>query len=361
MTYERRPWARRGRPRRRPPWWPEGEPWPPSRPPWHAAPRRIRRRLLGALVLTLLILVAVGFVAGTLVATGRWSGPPGPHRGELQPRQPFALVGLIGVAAVVGSTATAVTYRRISRRLEAAEEQRRRFLADVTHELRTPLAVLQSGVEAQLDGIHPRDDQHLASLLEETQRLGHLVDDLHTLALADAGRLTLHREPRQLEALVEDAVGDHAALASRKQVVIRPSYAGDLPEVDVDPTRFRQILDNLLSNAVRHTSAGGEVRVTVEPEPSGGAGAGTGAAADRVRVTVADGGPGFPVEQLDHVFDRFSRPADTGSSSGLGLSIVHDLVRAHGGTIRAANRPGAGAVVVFTVPAVARPPRDQRL
>jgi two-component system, OmpR family, sensor histidine kinase BaeS len=328
---------------------------------------------------TLLLLMGIGFVIG-LVANGRWYRDDRPAQPDRPP--PFALIGLVGMVAVVGSVATTLAYRRISRpvgdllgaaervaegdydvevrpdgprelrvltstfndmaaRLATTEEQRRRFLADVTHELRTPLAVLQSGIEAQLDGIHPRDDAHLASLLEETQRLGHLVDDLHTLALADAGRLALHRERRQPSTLVQDAVDDHAPLAARKQVRIRPSFADELPDVDVDPTRFRQILDNLLSNAVRHTDPGGEVRVLVDT------------AAARLRVTVIDAGPGFPADRLEQLFDRSARPADAGSS-GLGLSIVHDLVRAHGGTVQATNPPGGGASVSFSVPAVVR-------
>ncbi|MGH9209904.1 MAG: sensor histidine kinase [Acidimicrobiales bacterium] len=330
--------------------------------------------------MALLLWIGLGFVVG-LVTDGRWDRDDRPDGGR---GGPFVLVAVVGMVAVVGSVATARAYRRLGRpvgellgaaeqvadgdygvaveprgprelrlltttfndmaaRLASTEEQRRRFLADVTHELRTPLAVLQAGIEAQLDGIHPRDDQHLASLLEEAQRLGHLIDDLHTLALADAGRLALHRERCRPDALVDDAVDDHAPLAARKDVRIRPSFADDLPEIDVDPTRFRQVLDNLLSNALRHTASGGEVRVEVVGDLDAG----------EVRVTVTDAGPGFPADRLEHLFDRSARPADSGSS-GLGLSIVHDLVRAHGGTVRATNPPGGGASVTFTVPATGR-------
>ena len=232
-------------------------------------------------------------------------------------------------------------FNRMAERLGETDEQRRRFLADVSHELRTPLAVLQSGIEAQLDGIHARDDQHLASLLEETKRLGHLVGDLHTLALADAGRLVLHREPSDLLVLVEEAIDGHRPLAERTLVTLRgptPASvaAGALPTIDVDPTRIRQVLDNLLSNAVRHTPAGGEVAVDVEP--------GVGA----VLVAVTDAGPGFLPDQLEHLFERFTRPVDS-RGSGLGLSIVRDLVVAHGGRIEATNRPEGGARVAFTL------------
>jgi signal transduction histidine kinase len=227
-------------------------------------------------------------------------------------------------------------FNEMAGRLADTTEQRRRFLADVSHELRTPLAVLQSGLEAQLDGIHVRDDEHLSSLLEETRRLGLLVDDLHTLALADAGRLTLHREAVDLTALVDDAIAAHRSMAQRTGVELRRTAAGSR-QADVDPVRIRQVLDNLLSNAVRHTPAGGAVDVDVADAP------------DAVRVTVADAGAGFPPDQVAHVFERFTRSHDSGGS-GLGLSIARDLVEAHGGTIEAHNRPEGGASVSFSVP-----------
>ena len=358
-----------------PPWWPQGERWPPPGP-WRFGPRRFRRRFLAAAVGVLLLLMGTGFTIGMLAKDGRGGGGP-PYDGRRG--GPWGLLGFSAFVLVVGGGATALAYRRISRpvadllgaaeqlsegdyrvrvepdgprelrtltatfnemaaRLAASEEQRRRFLADVTHELRTPLAVLQSGIEAQIDGVHPRDDRHLASLLEETQILGRLVDDLHTLALADAGRLTLHRERAAAAVLVEDAIDGHAAIAERRGVTIGATVADGLPELDVDPTRVRQVLANLLSNAVRHAPDGGRVDVCAEATAGG------------VRFTVADSGPGFPPEQLAHLFERFSRPADS-RGSGLGLSIARNLVEAHGGSIWAANRPEGGAAVSFVLPA----------
>jgi two-component system sensor histidine kinase BaeS len=350
-------------------------------------PRRFRRRFLIGAVLFLVALV--GFFLALALAVRGWDGRAHvPDRvSEQSGRGPSVLVAVAGVVAVVGGGATALAYWRISRpvgellgaaeqvaagdydvavqpdgprslrvltarfndmarQLAASEDERRRFLADVTHELRTPLAVLQSEVEAQLDGIHPRDDRHLGSLLEEIQRLGHLIDDLHTLALAEAGRMVLHREPVAPATLAEDAVAAHEARAQRSQVGLRADIAADLPdeEVEVDPGRIRQVLDNLLVNAIRHTPAGGQVVVRVEPALGAGAGA-----ERRVRFTVVDAGPGFRPEQLDHVFERFSQAGDT-RGSGLGLSIAHDLVEAHGGTIEAGNDPTTGgATVTFTL------------
>jgi signal transduction histidine kinase len=337
------------------------------------APRRFRRRfLIGAAVL-LVVLVGAGIGIGMTVSHGPWTDGGGRRGG------PGMLFGFAAFVGIVASIATVLAYRRISRpvadllgaaerlgqgdydvhvepdgprelrsltstfndlasRLAATDEQRRRFLADVTHELRTPLAVLQSGIEAQIDNIHPRDDHHLGSLLEETQLLGRLVDDLHTLALADAGKLALHRERAHPAALVAEAVESHLALAARKDVRIVVTAQESIPTIDVDRARIRQVLANLLSNAVRHAPAGTEVTVRVHD------------ADGRVAFTVTDAGPGIPAEQLEHLFERFSRSADS-RGSGLGLSIARDLVQAHAGNMRAWNEAGGGAAVSFDVPA----------
>jgi signal transduction histidine kinase len=238
------------------------------------------------------------------------------------------------------------TFNEMAARLAANEEQRRRFLADITHELRNPLAVLQSEIEAQMDGVHPRDDRHVASLLDETRRLGHLVDDLHTLALAETGRLVLQQEAVALGVVVEDVMGRHQAQARQRGVGLRASIAPELPKVWADPARIRQVLDNLLANAIRHTPAGGEV--VVAASTAGGPDRGDGS---MVRCRVTDAGPGFRDDQLAHVFDRFERAGDS-RGSGLGLSIARDLVRAHGGTIEASNDPTTGgASVSFSLPA----------
>jgi signal transduction histidine kinase len=303
------------------------------------------------------IVIGLAALAGTGIAYRRLAGPvgelleaadrvgAGDYDQRLQPRGPREVQSLMR------------TFNEMSGRLEASDSARRQFLADVTHELRTPLAILQSGIEAQLDGIHPRDDAHLTSLLDETHVLTRVVEDLHTLALAGAGRLTLHREDIDAATAVADALAAHAAAARARQVSLvgppapsgvhrsrtvatdeRRSEAAPAA-VDADPVRFQQILGNLLSNAVRHTPAGGRVTVAIDrPEPGW------------VGFHVADTGPGFSAEQLPGLFDRFTK-SEGSAGSGLGLAIARDLVGAHGGTIEAANRPGGGAVVSFRLPA----------
>lgn len=350
---------------------PEGEPEAPARPRPPDARRRFRRRLLLAVAAPLVgwLVVAAVVSAATRdwedrsrgLAFGIGSVTVLAGAGALAYRRisgPAA--ALLGAAEQVASGDYGVdvevrgprelrrltqTFNEMATRLAANEEQRRRFLADITHELRNPLAVLQGRIEAQLDGVHPRDDPHVASLLDETRRLGHLVDDLHTLALAETGRLVLRQEAVALGGLVDEVVGRHEALARQRDVAVRATIAPGVPKAWADPARIRQVLDNLLANAIRHTPAGGEVLVEVSTPPRPGSGD-----SPMVRCRVTDAGPGFREDQLGQVFERFERAGDS-RGSGLGLSIARDLVRAHGGTIDAGNDPATGgASVSFTLP-----------
>jgi two-component system, OmpR family, sensor histidine kinase BaeS len=342
----------------------------PSRPPGSRLSFR-RRLVLVAVALVVAWMVVAALITGA--ATGNWGDRPAGRfvigavtvaAGAVTIvayRRTSPPVGdLLGAAEQVGTGDYRVdlevrgprelrlltaTFNEMAARLAANEEQRRRFLADITHELRNPLAVLQSEIEAQMDGIHPRDDHHVASLLEETRRLGHLVDDLHTLALAETGRLGLQQEAVAFGALVDEVVGRHEAQARQRGVALRASIGPELPKAWVDPARIRQVLDNLLANAIRHTPAGGEVSVAVSTVPGPGSGDG-----QMLRCRVTDAGAGFREDQLRQVFDRFERASDSGGS-GLGLSIARDLVRAHGGEIHADNDPSTGgASVSFTLP-----------
>jgi len=232
-------------------------------------------------------------------------------------------------------------FNAMAGRLEASEAQRRTLLADVSHELRTPLAVVQGNVEAILDGVHEADAEHLTAILEETRVLGRLVDDVRTLALSDAGRLPLHTEPTDLDVLVAEAAGAFDAAAGAAGVTLDVEIPDDLPILDVDPVRIREVVANLVANALRHTPRGGRVRVT-------GALAGDGA--DRsVGIAVSDTGLGIDPALLPHVFDRFAKSADS-RGSGLGLAIARGLVEAHGGTISVESRPDEGATFRFTLP-----------
>ena len=247
----------------------------------------------------------------------------GDYRARVQPSGPRSMRTL-GAA-----------FNGMAERLDASEAARRRFLADVSHELRTPLTVLQAEVEAQLDGIHPRDDAHLQLLRDQSRTLDRLVEDLRTLALGEAGRLTLHREAVPVGVLVEDAVAAISSVAVTRDVALVVEGAGDV-EVEVDRVRIGQVLANLLSNALRHTPAGGTVAVRTRSNERA------------VDIEVTDTGPGIG-SPPERVFERFQRAADSGGT-GLGLTIARQLVEAHGGTLTAANVPSGGARFTVRLP-----------
>lgn len=236
-------------------------------------------------------------------------------------------------------------FNEMAERLQAHEQQRRNLLADVTHELRTPLAVIQGNLEGLLDGVYPRDDAHLTPILEEARVLATLIEDLRTLALAETGTLELRREPTDLGLLVEEALSAYRAQAEAGGITLDTQIDDDLPLVDVDPTRIHQVLANVLSNALRHTGHGGSVRVVVALEKA--------EPRERIIVSVTDTGTGIVAADLPHIFDRFYRSPDS-PGTGLGLAIAKNLVVLHGGAIQAESTPLAGTTVRIRLPA----PRD---
>ncbi len=230
-------------------------------------------------------------------------------------------------------------FNTMTSRLEADQRQRRSLLADVSHELRTPLAVLRGNLEAIADGVHPADEEHLAGLIEETHVLERLVDDLRTISLAEAGALPLHREPTDPDVLLGETVASFATAAADAGVVLAVDTPTDLPLLDVDPIRIREVISNLLANALRHTPRGGRITAS-------GA---TAAEGRSVVMRVADTGSGIEADLLPHVFERFARGRES-RGSGLGLAIARDLVMAHGGTITVASEPGTGTTFEVNLP-----------
>lgn len=224
-------------------------------------------------------------------------------------------------------------------RLEADERTRRALLADVSHELRTPLTVIAGNLEAIIDGVYPPDEAHLAPILEGTRVMSRLIDDLRTLTLSEAGTLALHREPTALDLVIAEVVRAFALAATAAEVSLTDGTTDDLPIADVDPVRIREVLSNLVGNAVRHTPAGGRVTVAGSTSPD----------SKTVTIRVTDTGPGIEPEILPHVFDRFVK-GETSRGSGLGLAIAKSLVEAHGGRIRVTSTLGAGATFTVELP-----------
>jgi signal transduction histidine kinase len=247
------------------------------------------------------------------------------------------------------------TFNRMADSLQQAEESRRALTADIAHELRTPLAVQRANLEAMQDGVFPLTSDNLAPVLEQNLLLTRLVNDLRTLALADAGQLTLERTSTDLSDLLKRVVERFQSQAVNRNVSLQlePIIGSHSLTLLVDPQRIEQILANLLSNALRHTPEGGRIIVTIVPI--------TGTFVEtadlgynEVQISVHDSGPGISAEAIPHVFERFYR-ADRSRSrseggSGLGLAIARQLAEAHGGGLTVANHPQGGAVFTLTLP-----------
>lgn len=230
-------------------------------------------------------------------------------------------------------------FNTMAARLQADARQRRDLLADISHELRTPITVIQGHLEGLLDGIYPANPEHIAAILEETQTLSRVIDDLRMLSYADSGMLPLQREPTNLAALVEESAAAFKVQAGAAGVEVDVANEGGLPEIEIDPTRVREVLANLLANALRYTPEGGRIEVLTNMKTGGG----------YVEATVRDSGAGISAEDLPHIFDRFYKAADS-PGTGLGLAIARSLVAAHGGEISAESEPGVGTTIRFTLP-----------
>ena len=344
--------------------------------------RRFLRRVLFGVGALVLLFVVSGWMLGVVFdggwERGRGDGPPG-----FFPFPIFLFVGLLvaflfvlrGVrraAGPVGDVMEAVgrvaegdlsarveargggddrrlaqAFNRMAERLQTDEARRRELLSDLAHELRTPLAVIRGNTEAMLDGLYPADLQHLRTVLDETDVLGRLLDDLRTLSTAEAGALVLHREPIAPRTLVHDVVAAFMNQSQERDISLVSNIADGLPTIEVDPVRIGEVLTNLLQNALRHTPSGGRIEVAVAEASI--------AHAPAVAFRVADTGSGIADELLPSVFDRFVKGRDSGGS-GLGLAIARSLVDAHGGVISVtsatdedAERP-RGTTIIVTLP-----------
>lgn len=234
------------------------------------------------------------------------------------------------------------TFNAMASDLRQAEESRRQLLADIAHELGTPLAVLQANLEGMLDGVVEPSAERLATLHTQSQVLTRLVRDLRDLSLAQQGRLPLDRRSIDLVTVIRDVAEMTRPLVEEKGISLAVEAEGPIPVV-ADRERVAQVLHNLLANAVRYTESGGRVRISITP------------AGSEARIEVADSGSGIPEDELPYVFDRFhrvdrSRSRTTGGA-GLGLAIVKHLVEAHGGRVWVRSQPGAGSTFGFALPA----------
>ncbi|MET8131569.1 HAMP domain-containing sensor histidine kinase [Streptomyces sp. NPDC005251] len=240
----------------------------------------------------------------------------------------------------------ALAFNELTERRERMEAQRKAMVSDIAHELRTPLTNIRGWLEVARDGLVDPDPELLSSLHEEAVVLQRVIDDLQDLAAADAGTLRLHREEVRADELLEQVAAAHRVGAEAAGIRLVTEVAGT-PWLDADPVRMRQALGNLVSNATRHTPAGGTVTLAAHDEDG------------QVVFEVADTGAGIDPRDLASVFDRFwraekSRSRRTGGS-GLGLAIVRQLVAAHGGTVSVTSEVGTGTVFTLRLPCAREP------
>lgn len=301
-----------------------------------------RSLLLSAGVATLL---ALGL---TLVLSRRILGPVEALTSAARALERGNLAQRVEVTSQDEVGELAKAFNSMAGSLARNEQLRKNMVTDVAHELRTPLSNIRGYLEAMRDGVMPSDRQTLDSVHEEAVQLSRLVDDLQELSMAEAGQLKLDRSPTDLAEVVDRNLRASAAQATAKGVSLERDLPPEMPLVEMDPGRIGQVLRNLISNALGHTSAGGKVTVgayRMETE---------------VQLWVADTGSGILPEHLPHIFERFYRvdPSRTRSTggSGIGLTISRQLVEAHGGRIWAESEPGSGSTFQFTLPLPAATP-----
>lgn len=239
----------------------------------------------------------------------------------------------------------AQAFNKMSNELSRSVNARKQMTADIAHELRTPLSLILGHAEAVHDGVLPPTRENFEIVREEATRLEHLVDDLRTLSLADAGELSINPQLIEPERLLQEVASLYQVQTQRKNITLNLDIASSLPTIEVDPGRMTQVLTNILDNALRHTSEGGKITLSAR-EVNG-----------QVELAVQDSGPGLKAEDLDRIFHRFyrtdasrQRDGTIPGGSGLGLAIAKSIVQAHGGQVLAESETGKGLKVIITLP-----------
>jgi two-component system, OmpR family, sensor histidine kinase BaeS len=247
--------------------------------------------------------------------------------------------------------ALASSFNDMASSLSKNEESRRRLLADIAHELRTPLTVIEGTVEGILDGVFEPDAERLNLIKGETTLLTRLINDLRDISLAESGQLKLELAPADIIKLVSRKLSQVEPLAREKEVQLDLQAAHDIPELRVDLLRMEQVIANLVTNAIRHTSSGGKVTVSLDKIAGS---IRSGLEKPQVIISIADNGEGIEAEHLSKIFDRFYRVdsarARGKGETGLGLAIVKQMVEAHGGKVWVESEKGKGSTFYVALP-----------
>jgi two-component system OmpR family sensor kinase len=317
---------------------------PPDLDAMDPSARRFRDHLQQSILLAALGAIGLGLVLGLLISRS----VAAPLATLAQTARAFAArdwaqrAPLKDTAGITEVEQVALAFNDMADSLQQAETLRRNLMADVAHELRTPLTVMQGLLGALLDGVHPLELKEIAILYDETRLLARLVEDVRELALAEAKQMPFTMQAVDVGTLLHAAAARFVAAADAQQVTLQVDAPEALARVRADPDRMAQVLQNLVSNALRHTPVGGCITLTARAHET------------HVQVSVNDTGDGIAAQDLPYVFDRFYRGegswARTSGNSGLGLSIAKVLVEGMRGAIGVESAQGRGSRFWFTLP-----------
>jgi signal transduction histidine kinase len=318
----------------------------PMRVPFEEQPREVefiestnRTLLYGALMAAIIALVLGIFLSRTLTRPIRelTRATHAVSEGNLSQQVPIRSNDELGELAKA--------FNKMSTELSRSVNARKQMTADIAHELRTPLSLILGHAEAVHDGVLPPTRENFEIIREEAARLEHLINDLRTLSLADAGELTMTLQTIEPQRLIQEVTSLYQYQTQRKNISLELDVASPLPNIEVDPGRMTQVLTNILDNAMHHTPEGGRIILSAKQTH------------EHVELAVQDSGPGLPAEILDRIFERFyrtdtsrQRDGEVPGGSGLGLAIARSIVQAHNGQLSAESEAGKGLRIIIKLP-----------
>ncbi len=301
------------------------------------------RELISALIIYIAIIIGTAAIIAGVLVSRRLTKPLATLQTAVRAIGDNDLSHRVEVTGTEEMAEVAQAFNQMAIQLEQAESLRQNLLADVAHELRHPIHILQGNLGAILDDVYPLSKEEIARLRDQTHHLSVLVNDLHLLAQAEARQLSLYKQMMNIGDLVKDIVVAFRSVATANHVKVQVELLGTMPELKIDAARIRQAIHNLLDNGLQHVAENGQILVCVEQ------------IADEVQISIRDNGEGIEPDQLGYIFNRFYRTDDARSrnmgGAGLGLAIAKAIVEQHEGTITVTS-PGLnqGSTFVIALP-----------